>query len=469
MNLVDVVRLVAAVSTLLAFGHGLATLLAHETAFTWSERTGIAFLLGTGAASMLWTILMPLYAIVSPVVALSMIAWTVAGISLIRDRVHAKPDAIEPRRRSKGSDIEAAEVPGLTGTHRVTTIALTIVLIVELIVLSAASFRSGLGFDGVFNFEMRAHIAFENSPRGQIPLALFRDESLTWSHLRYPLLVPFAEYWIYAWLGRADQVVVKILFPMFYLALVGAATGAVRRAAGKQASLAAATAMGTLPAMMVIPGAISGYAEVPLAAVFTAAIGCALVAVRTGRPHAFRVCGALLAIAAWTKTEGAILAIGLAVPAAVIAGRKAIPLFALPGVVIASWGVFQHVYGVPDPDFPSFSPSVALANFDRIPTIARIVVREFATPGHWGLVWPAFAVMCATAIRRGNWRDTDAIAAAVVCIPLCIYPAAYLFSSWREVDAHLRTSFTRLLVPLAPAAIVFTFVQLWRPPAAVRS
>jgi hypothetical protein len=283
------------------------------------------------------------------------------------------------------------------------------------------------------------------------------------------LLVPFTEYWVYAWLGRVDQAVVKIVFPVFYMALVCAVAGTVRRLAGNVASLVAVTGMGTLPAMMVIPGAISGYADVPLAAVFAAALGCTLVAVKSGHPHTFRLCGALLAIAAWTKVEGAILALCLASAAAVVAGRKAVPLFALPGAVIASWTVFQHMYGLPDPDFPSFSPYIALANIDRIPTIARMVMREFLTAGHWGLLWPAFAVMFALAIRRQGWRDPNVIAAAVVCMPLCVYPAAYVFSSWPDVDAHLRTSFARLLVPLAPPAIVFTFAQLWRQPEGVRS
>jgi hypothetical protein len=468
MSLVDVVKVVAAVSTLLAFGHGLTRWLAQETTFMWSERAGIAFLLGTGAASMLWAILMPLYAIVSPVVVLSTVAWALAGISLMRDRGPVKTTASEPQGRLEAA-FNATGAPETSQTARVTTIALTMVVIVEFVALIAASFGSGLGFDGIFNFEMRARIAFEHSTQGQIPLAFFSDESRMWSHLRYPLLVPFAEYWIYAWLGRVDQVVVKILFPLFYVALVCAVAGAMRRATGTVASVAAVIAIGTLPAMMVIPGATSGYAEVPLAATFAAAVGCALVAVTTGHPHTFRVCGALLAIAAWTKAEGAILALCLAASAAVVAGRKAIPLFALPCAVIASWAAFQHLYGLPDQDFPSLSPYVAVANIDRIPTIARVVMREFLTPGHWGLLWPAFAVMCAMAIRRGNWRNADVIVVAAVCIPLCIYPATYLFSSWSDVDAHVSASFIRLLVPLAPPAIVFTFAQLWRPPAAVRS
>ena len=453
MTIADSAKVFAAIATLIAFGYGLTMLLAREIPLDRFERMGIAYVLGTGAAAALWFVLMPLYVIVSPLVLIAAIAWGVAGFA-IATRARFETDIIAGFSHSP-------LVSGSSRTGDRWAIALVLMLAVELAAVTLAALTSPLGFDAVFNFEVKARIAFENSTHGQIPVAFFSDESRVWSHPRYPLLVPFAEYWIYGWLGRVDQFFVKIIFPLFYASLVCVLGGAIRRLRGSVAALAAVTAMGTLPAITVIPGAVSGYAEIPLAAAIAAAVGCTLMALRTDRTQPFWLAGALAAVATWTKVEGGVLAVCLAATALAIAGRKALPLLIMPVTIVVSWTIFQHMYGLPEKDFPSLSPQIALANLDRVPTIARGVIRELVTPGHWGLLWPAFAIVCVMAARARIWRDADAITAAVVVLPLCIYSVIYLFSSWEDVEGHVRTSFLRLLVPLAPIAITFTALQLW--------
>ena len=442
MTFADAATVFAAVITLIAFGHGLTILLARETPLSWFERIGIAYVLGTGAAALLWFVMMPLYRIVSPIVVISAIAWAIPAASGFRRTA-------------------APVVFGFSRTRDPWVIALTLLLVIELVALTLASLHSGLGFDAVFNFEVKARIAFENPTRGQIPVAFFSDESREWSHPRYPLLVPFAEYWIYAWLGRIDQPFVKIIFPLFYVSLVCVVGGAIRRLRGSVAALAAVTAMGTLPAITSIPGAISGYAEIPLAAAIAAAVACTVIALSTGQTQPFWLAGALSAVAAWTKVEGGVLAGCLAATTLAVVGRKALPLLVMPLTVVVLWTAFQQMYGLPEKDFLSLSPQIALANLHRVPTIARAVARELVTPGHWGLLWPAFAIVGVLAVRGQMWRDANLITAAVVVLPLCIYPVIYLFSSWEDVAGHVRTSFVRLLVPLAPMAIAFTALQLW--------
>lgn len=440
----DVVRVSAALVTLTAFGYALTLLVARGVALRWFERCGVAYVLGVGAASILWVVLAPAYTIVSPVMLISAIAWMTVGIAI------ASP-ADRLRQGSGGQE-----------AGHLSTRLLTVVVAIQLIALTAAALRSGLGFDAVFNFEIKARLAFENATPGQIPIGYFGNDSLAWSHPRYPLLVPFAEYWIYAWLGRIDQGIAKVLFPLYYAALVCVMGGALQRVAGSLAALCAVVALGTLPAITVIPGAASGYAEIPLAAALTAAVGCALIAVRGGGRPMFWMAGLLSATAAWTKAEGLLLSICLALATAALAGRKALPLLVLPLAVIVPWLLFQHVYGVPEKDFPSLSPLVALSHLDRVATIARLAARELVTPGHWGTLWPAFAILWIAGLPDGRRDAASFMLATLVIIPLCIYPAIYLFSSWGDVEGHVRTSFIRLLVPIAPAALMFSAVRLKR-------
>ena len=445
--MVDVMLVSVALVTLTAFGYAVTLLLARDTVFDWFERLALAYIVGIGVASMLWMVFAPAYSIVSPVMLISAIAWiTTAMVVRGAGAVSGFGRTVSNHRTASGR----------------WTRVLVVVLAIELVALTAASLRSGLGFDAVFNFEIKARLAFENAVRGQIPLAYFSDESLAWSHPRYPLLVPFAEFWVYAWLGRVDQAFAKIVFPLYYVALVCVTGGAVRRMAGGIAALLTVVALGTLPAMTVIPGAASGYAEIPLAAALMGAVSCALIAARTGERHMFWMAGLLSATAVWTKAEGIVLSMCLGLAAAAFAGRKAIPIVAAPLAVFLPWLLFQHLYGIPESDFPSLSPLVALSHLDRAGTIAQLVVRELVTPGHWGTLWPAFAVLWLAGLFHGSRDHASSMLAAVVILPLCVYPAIYLFSSWSDVEGHVRTSFIRLLVPIAPIALMFSAFRLQR-------
>lgn len=455
----DVMRVAAALVTLTAFGYAITLLVAREMPFQWFERVGFAYVLGIGAASLVWLVLTPAYGLVSPVILISAVAWITTTIVV---SVPAKGGY----KHGAGSGTSRTDSTQSTESSRWTHVLL-VVLAVELLALTAASLRSGLGFDAVFNFEIKARLAFENAVRGQIPLAYFGDESIAWSHPRYPLLVPFAEFWVYAWLGRVDQAFAKILFPLYYVALVCVTGGTVRRIAGSAAALLTVIALGTLPAMTVIPGASSGYAEIPLAAALVGAVCCALIAVRTGDRHMVWMAGYLSATVVWTKAEGIVLSMCLGLAGAALIGRKALPLIVMPLAVFVPWLVFQHLYGVPEKDFPSLSPLVALSHLDRAGTIAQLVVRELVTPGHWGMLWPAFAVLWLADLSRRSTAgakadEASSMLAALVIVPLCVYPAIYLFSSWSDVEGHVRTSFIRLLVPIAPIALIFSASRLQR-------
>ncbi len=50
--------------------------------------------------------------------------------------------------------------------------------------------------------------------------SFYTSHSYGFSHLSYPLYLPLSQTWIYIWLGYADERLVKILFPLFYLSLI---------------------------------------------------------------------------------------------------------------------------------------------------------------------------------------------------------------------------------------------------------
>ena len=451
-------RIAVALALLVGLGHGLVALIGRETRLFWHERWAAAWVLGCGAGALAWFVLSPLYAWVSPIVALTLLMVGVAVTSRAEALRHRWHNPSEHRWHSSsglwwhspsGLSIAASEA------------ALGLVLVTQVVALLVLALHTPLGWDGLFNFEMKARLAFEHVPAGQLPSAYFSDASRTWSHPQYPLLVPFTEFWLYSWAGRINQSAVKVIFPLFYLSLIGIVAGAARRVANRRAGVLAAIALGWLPPLTLIPGAASGYADVPLAAAVAGAGSFALIGFTAGSRNAVLLGGTLSAAAVWTKVEGLMLAVVIGLAASVVTRRRPGALLWLPLVAALPWFAFQRLYGgTAGGDFLDVTPMIFLENLERVPIVASLAMRELIRPGHWALVWPAFLFLLVLMMMR-KADAVDRFLAAAVLVPLTLYPLIYVFSAWPDVRTHVGTSLSRTLVPLAPLALVFIIRRLY--------
>ena len=142
--------------------------------------------------------------------------------------------------------------------------------------------RGTLEWDGLVVWEMKAYLACLND--GRMPLAYYSDLSRQWSHPQYPLYVPLLEAWLYDWVGRCDQWLAGLLFPLFYMAAVGLlVTGGLRLGKQLGRGLAAALLLFCVPQFVVGAGsASSGYADFPLAVFY---LGALVYLAEIGRAH----------------------------------------------------------------------------------------------------------------------------------------------------------------------------------------
>ncbi len=427
-------------AVLFMLGDAVAKMAGRGLRLLWYERCALAWLLGTGASTVAWFLLTPLYQWISPI-------WIVTGIAVALVFI-----------ASRRSGRIGAGAVGFTFSSG--EIALTLVLLLQFAVLGLAAMWTTLGWDGLFNFELKARLAFEHAPAGQLPGAYFADASRSWSHPRYPLLVPFTEFWIYSWLGRIDQSAVKIVFPLFYVSLAALVCGAVRRIANLRSALVTAIALGCMPALTLLPGAASGYADVPLAASVAGAACFTYLALRTRDLRSVNIAAGLLAVAVWTKGEGVILAGAIGLSALCAAGtigrRRLCALLWVPAVALVPWQVALELNGAqPAGDFRALTFSGMGSVVDTLILVWPLVVKELIRPGHWGLVWPCFfaSALLMVAARRSTRADWFLVAA--VLIPLNVYACMYVFSAWPDVSEHVGFSLSRLLVPLAPVAAFF--------------
>jgi hypothetical protein len=113
----------------------------------------------------------------------------------------------------------------------------------------------------------------------------------------------------------------------------------------------------------------------------------------------------------------------------------------------------------PDGVFLPVSLETLSAHLLRVPTIAQLLVRELTLLGHWALLWPVFAVAVMLSIPRLRDLSEQFLLGAVV-VPLALYVFVFVFSSWPTFTEHVGTALPRLIIPLAPVALLSTIGHL---------
>lgn len=318
-----------------------------------------------------------------------------------------------------------------------------------------------LGWDGLFNFEIKARLAFQNG--GVLPLEFFSDPSRSWTLQSYPLLLPLTESWMYLWLGRADQHLVKLLFLFFFAsALCLLCTGNRLFSLRSWQRFVSLLLVFTVPSLLIGDGsASSGYADFPLAVFYLASVIYLAEFWRTGEFSALRLAAALAGAGCWLKQEGAILWFCVMILAAIrliqirADWRKWTELAkaAIPGLlIILGWQAFVRWASLPDiKQFSSLSFAMLRSNLWRVPLIIEAVFRELTNWRHWGALW----LIALAAIVWLFWRRnrSEALLPFAVLLPMAFYASIYVFSLWPSFITHLESSFPRLLIQLSLVSV----------------
>jgi hypothetical protein len=322
-----------------------------------------------------------------------------------------------------------------------------------------------LGWDGLLNWEIKARIAFLSG--GSIPLNFFSDPTRFWSHQEYPLLLPLTEAWMYSWMGRADQGMIKILFPILFMAaigllFVGVSRDGLRPHTTPRLWLALAL-LTTAKVIIVGEGSMaSGYADFPMAVFYLGAVILLLEFCEDGGMRVARLFGLVAGFLCWVKVEGAILWICL-VSLAVIhiiqrrAWRNFVPIV-FPGLtIVIGWRIFLFIVNrSTGQDFLPLTLTTLRNNLWRVPHIALAALHELLRWRRWGILWIAVAAVTVFLIfnRRQKY---PLILPATVILPILLYASVYLFSAW-DFLLHMDNSFPRLLSHVSLAAVLMVSV-----------
>lgn len=289
--------------------------------------------------------------------------------------------------------------------------------------------------------------------------AYFTDLSVSYSHLRYPLLVPMVSAGLHAMTGTLDDLgktISLVLFP----GMIAVVYAAVRRLNGTTAALTAAALLACSTPMMRYGG--SGTAETALTAFYACSVLC-IVRWQETRRWGYLILTALFsAWMTWTKNEGLALA---AVNAVVIAAmgpkefrRKsfiaAAALVATVGVLYVPWIVFS--WGLPqtDEDYAhKLNPVEIFSNLGKLKTVVGMMALEILNFWDWGLFWALAIILSITERHRFRNRVLATVGLLVVLQLLIYIPPPMVAPNWK-VQELLTATMDRLLMHAAPAAAI---------------
>jgi len=437
--------LLGAFGTLLVAGYGLLTLLVHqETRFGLTEQIAFSWLLGTGAVSLLlWIFGLFVHGVLLP--ALVSIVCLLLGFVGWR-RMVSLPFRCAPKSFE---------------------IFLGIIVVIEIAVVFYLSFVHTFGWDGLLNWEIKAHYAFANG--GVLPATYFSDSGRAFSHPEYPLAIPFTELWLYFWLGEADQFCAKAIFPMFYVIGTFLVIALGRRLTGKTwTGLLMAAFLFFVPQITVEVGsAITGYADFPLGIFYLATIGCLFCATEPKNDTFFRLYASCLALLPWVKRDGLILwvvaaACGVFV---ILRTKRASRYFwaLVPGLlIICGWRFYlSAMHATQSADFLPVNWDTFSNHLYRVLPLLSALLAEFHNLSAWGLFW--FVVAIGVAYLLGQIRTPGSLVLlTALFVPIVLYLLTYVFSSWPNYLEHVGLSISRLLLHVAPVGFLIIILAVTR-------
>lgn len=326
-----------------------------------------------------------------------------------------------------------------------------------------------LSFDARAIWGMKAKVIFSQE---QIYGEDFLNPDRLHAKQRYPLAVPLAQSFVYHVMGEADDRMGKILFPLFFLALLLVFYAELRKRFRRGYALFGTALLSTLPAFTIYAngGAASGYSDVPLTYFYTVLALSLFRWFREKRSTDLALAGIFGVFALFTKNEGLALW-GITLVCFTVASgcsggsctKKLRPLFLLAAASVTlmlPWWHYRSQLPLNEEDFIRLlTPANLIAGMDRFPYILKSFAREFILrPQLWSVLAPclmlAFCASPGRAIRRPHsvllWIGS------LYCVLLVMI---YLVIPW-QLEELIPVSLTRLLMPLTPTLILWMLIQM---------
>lgn len=282
----------------------------------------------------------------------------------------------------------------------------------------------------------------------------------------YPLNIPLAETWIFNVLGYWNDELIKIIFALFFAALLILFYGAAKRASSRPIALFSTYLLSTLP--FLVHHATIEYADFPLCVYFTAAALLLLDYFETNNNKYLYLSALLAGIGSWTKSEGMpLLIVNLIVlgifyvhskKEKIASAKNLLIYFLIAFIFKLPWSIINFVYHIPKNIYQRIEYEKAFDNLYRLPVIINYFYNKMFFYGNWNIAWFVLIIVVIFSFSRlKNVRSAYSL--FYICFLLFIFSFMYYITenyTWL-LDG---TTLNRNMLLIMPLAIYFIAVNL---------
>lgn len=280
---------------------------------------------------------------------------------------------------------------------------------------------------------------------------LIKPEIFTYVESDYPLAISLTGTFIYQVIGRVDDTSVLLLFFSFYLMLGIALFFSMRKYTGSTLAMTFTFLFLATQNILRHGGRYeAGQADLALGFYFFISAVLLYRYIITKERKSLLLCNICLGITALIKNEGitfVIIAQVIIIIQVLKTKKYKDILFSLLCIVpIVDWYIYKEVINMPK-NFLLISPTIYIG---RIGILLKEFLKEFLDLVRWNLLWALFIL---TTILNLSKSRKILIFYYLLFGQLAVYFLIYLITPINPIE-HLRSSLNRLLIHLAPIAII---------------
>jgi hypothetical protein len=341
-----------------------------------------------------------------------------------------------------------------------------IVLFCSVMFFNALSYPMA-SYDGraIWNFKGKA-LFYDRTPFSEVFLDGYRSHY----HPDYPILIPVAQFGLYAFLGRVDDDLVRFFFSALMLFFLFFIYDRLREPCGRMTALFFTLIFAGMPfrefwVVLDAGGINSGEADFPLSVFATIAATSYLLWWRTRRTTELILGAVFTGFCLMTKKEGLVIFCVMlganGIQWLVGAGQERAGRF--KGLVIANvltllvalpWFlVGSGLKNIYDEDyFASFSWEKFATSYQRIPLIFHVFWNDITEIDKWNFLWVIYLPLLFIGMpwwlgNRGRFFPS------MIMLWMLAYVVVYCLSPLNLVF-HLNTSLRRLLAHMIPLVLI---------------
>ncbi|GEM_PF-2269729 len=291
----------------------------------------------------------------------------------------------------------------------------------------------------------------------------FQNPNLAYSHLDYPLLVPFLmSAGTFSSAGYSGEMTSKIIFPFLYLGFVYLIYSAMRWRFSRNMSLLLTAVFASTPALVRWSGA--GTADMALAFFYAGSVFYLIKFLEERKILGLIVSAVFSLLCALTKNEGlplaviniVILMIFLPSPRLGFKGFRSFLIYiAIFAVLFLPWFMFSHnIPKIHENYIGQLTVAKVAENLDRLKLILPEMLLQFFSIKSWGLVW--ILVFFASVAGLGIARTRSSMALWLLFAGhFLLYMLTYIIYPYDNLPDLIDQTIDRLYLHILPAGMLF--------------